>query len=525
MANEVTIVIKAHNQTGGAFSQAEHSAGKLTGMLRNAGAAAAGFLASQVIIGGLAKLKDGFDRSVAAASNLGESVNAVQRIFKTSSKQILDWGIANANAFGLSRRAFNELVTPLGAMLKNSGISLQNTSRFTIELTKRAADMASVFNKDVSEALMAIQAGLRGESDPLEQFGVKLSAAAVQAQALHDTGKKSASSLTEMELATARVNLIMAQTADVAGDFAATSDGLANSQRILAARNEDLEAQIGEKFLPLMARWNQAKLDLVSTISDRVIPAVENFADTALPKLREAVSGAWHEVADFLKPTYEDVTNFMKNELGPELESLKDDAVEPLSEAVDTLKVAWADNKDEMAQFTQELTRISPLVKPLVGLLGGSLVGGLVSLAAQLDFVMVKIGAVVRAWNGLRELLGLGDPSKLVRRGSAGGGGGAGGRNIAREHGGIVGAAAAGGLRAGLTLVGESGPELADLAPGTMVHSAPDSARMLAGAGGQTRVAVELSIDARGDTRLGRLLQELLDAGILVIRPRHIAAA
>jgi TP901 family phage tail tape measure protein len=51
-----------------------------------------------------------------------------------------------------------------------------------------------------------------------------------------------------------------------------------------------------------------------------------------------------------------------------------------------------------------------------------------------------------------------------------------------RAMGGIVGAAATGGVRAGFTWVGEHGPELVRLPPGTTVHSNPDSQRMAASA-------------------------------------------
>lgn len=63
----------------------------------------------------------------------------------------------------------------------------------------------------------------------------------------------------------------------------------------------------------------------------------------------------------------------------------------------------------------------------------------------------------------------------------------------ARRSGGIIGAAASGGVRSNMTLVGEDGPELADLPPGTRVHSAPDTNRMLArsGGGGVARVEIE----------------------------------
>lgn len=49
-------------------------------------------------------------------------------------------------------------------------------------------------------------------------------------------------------------------------------------------------------------------------------------------------------------------------------------------------------------------------------------------------------------------------------------------------HGGITGAAN-GGMRSGLTMVGERGRELVSLAPGTRVHSNEDTERMLAGVG------------------------------------------
>lgn len=52
-----------------------------------------------------------------------------------------------------------------------------------------------------------------------------------------------------------------------------------------------------------------------------------------------------------------------------------------------------------------------------------------------------------------------------------------------KASGGIVGHAAEGGPRNGMTLVGEHGPELVDLAPGSTVHSAGDSARLMRASG------------------------------------------
>jgi hypothetical protein len=233
---------------------AEKEASGLKKTLKSVGTTATGVLTSNIITGAAQKLGAEFHSTVEAASNLNESVNAVNKIFGASAQQIQDWGKQNAESFGLSRSAFAALAVPLGAALKNAGLSMQDTTKWTVDLTKRAADMASVFNTSVPESLEAIQAGLRGEADPLERFGVGLSAAAVEAAALAETGKKSANALTNQEKATARLNLIMKQTAATQGDFASTSDQYANAQRVATARIEDAKAAIGSGLLPVLGK-------------------------------------------------------------------------------------------------------------------------------------------------------------------------------------------------------------------------------------------------------------------------------
>jgi hypothetical protein len=68
------------------------------------------------------------------------------------------------------------------------------------------------------------------------------------------------------------------------------------------------------------------------------------------------------------------------------------------------------------------------------------------------------------------------------------------------EHGGIIGAAS-GGIHSNLRLVGEHGAELVTLPPGAMVHSNPDTERMLGQGGGAVQVLV--SVDAASFTEAG----------------------
>lgn len=257
-----------------AFVEAEKKAAGLGGTLRRVGEVAAGVLLADALQRGAQRARALISESVKAASDLGESVNAVNKIFGSASEAVQAWGRENANAIGLSTRAFNQAATPLGSMLKNQGLALDSVREHTIKLTGRAADMASVFNTNVMDALVAIQAGLRGEQDPLERYGVSLSAVSVEARALADTHKTSTSQLTLQEKALARLNLIYDQTASTAGDFRDTSDGLANSQRIATARMEEAKAKIGGVFIPVMAKAAQITGQLAGTLTSLPQPVI-----------------------------------------------------------------------------------------------------------------------------------------------------------------------------------------------------------------------------------------------------------
>lgn len=79
------------------------------------------------------------------------------------------------------------------------------------------------------------------------------------------------------------------------------------------------------------------------------------------------------------------------------------------------------------------------------------------------------------------------------------------GTQLGYAHGGIIGAAG-GGPRSRMTLVGEQGPELVDLAPGSRVRSNPDTRRMLSPAGaGAASEPLHITL-VIGDKKLGEVV-------------------
>ena len=251
---------------------AEAATKRLSGLAKAATIAGAAFVAKQIVDFGKA--------AVDAASDLEESVNAVTVVFGDAAGIILDFSDDAASAVGLAASEFNQLATGVGSLLRNYGFAANEAAAETINLTTRAADMASVFNTDVSDALGAIEAAIRGESEPIRRFGVSLSDVAVRAKAVELGLADTAAEVDEAGKAAARVALIYEQTERVAGDFANTSDSLANRQRILAAEWENQQAVIGQKLVPVAESLLSAMKDLMPVIVS-VAGAVADFVALA----------------------------------------------------------------------------------------------------------------------------------------------------------------------------------------------------------------------------------------------------
>jgi phage-related minor tail protein len=184
------------------------------------------------------------------ASDLNEASSAVATVFGADAEKVAGAQGSVAKSLGLSREEALSYASALGALYKSVGLTTSASADMSNEVTQAAADLGSFFNVPIGQVLDDIKSGLVGEFEPLRKYGILLSAAAVEQKALAMTGKTSAKELTEQEKVLARQELIMSQLGAAQGDFARTSDGLANSTRILSAQFKDAGAQLGTQLLP-----------------------------------------------------------------------------------------------------------------------------------------------------------------------------------------------------------------------------------------------------------------------------------
>lgn len=255
----------------------------VSGMLMGAGMAAFNALA------GAAQAAVGYvGDSLSAASDLSETISKVEVLFGESAGGIMAWAETSATAMGLPKEAALDAVGTIGNLFMQLGASGAEAASAGQGMVQLSADLASFHNVagGSEEVLNAMSAAFRGEYDALQRYIPTINAAAVQQQALAMTGKESASELTNLEKALAVQAIMMRDAGAAVGDFARTSGGAANQQRILEANMANLKATLGTGLLPV---WG-ALISALNQLVQVVMPPITAFIETRFVPAMEAIA-------------------------------------------------------------------------------------------------------------------------------------------------------------------------------------------------------------------------------------------
>lgn len=311
------------------------------------------------------------------AMDLEQSVGAISSVFKDSAAQMLAWSEDAATAVGLSKNEYNELAVLIGAQLKNAGVEMSVLGGETNSLITLGADLASMFGGTTKDAVEALSSALKGERDPIEKYGVTLKQAQIDAEAAALGFEKVDGALSAEANAAATLSLIMKQTTDAHGNFAAEADTAAHKVQTLSAAWENAKTSIGQALLPLAGP--------ALTALEALMPAVEQIAT----QLAAALEGV---------------------DLGPFITSLGQLAVmvlEPLIAAIPSLQPLF----DAIGQVITALTPVLPLIlEPLVQIVVALAQG----LAPILIALIPLIEAMIPIWTMQAELLSLLAPAIKV---------------------------------------------------------------------------------------------------------------
>lgn len=314
----------ASDRIAGRFAAAGRKIGQVGERMSQAGGTLSTRVTLPLIGAGVASFK--------LASDLNESISKANVVFDEQARTIQRWSKTAATGFGMSRQEALESASTLGNLFRSMELGTKPAAKMSTKIVGLAGDLASFNNANPQDVLEALRSGLVGETEPLRKFGVSISAARIEAEALQlglakapvdmakvavattsleraqlaatkATKKFGAGSLeartasakvaaaqsalnkamagskvelTAAQKAQATYSLIMRDTKLAQGDFARTSGGAANQTRILTARLKDTAAAFGTQLLPIGLKvlgWAQSLLTWFTKLS----PEIQHF--------------------------------------------------------------------------------------------------------------------------------------------------------------------------------------------------------------------------------------------------------
>ena len=126
---------------------------------------------------GLAVAAGATAKAVKAASDLNETMSKTSVVFGKSTDKVVEWSNLAADALGQSQQAALDGASTFALYGKQAKFSGDKLADFSISMSELASDMASFSNTSPEEAIAAIGSAFRGESDPIEKYGVLINEA------------------------------------------------------------------------------------------------------------------------------------------------------------------------------------------------------------------------------------------------------------------------------------------------------------------------------------------------------------
>ena len=262
-------------------------------------------------------------KAVDAASDLEEVTAKFGTVYKD---QI---GVAEKNAqalvdsYGLSTRASKEYLGAMQDLLVPMGMASGAAAKMSNEVVKLSVDLGSFNNVATADVMRDIQSALVGNFETMKKYGVVLNQNVVAQEALSSGLVASKDQLDANTKAQAAYQLIVKGSTFAIGDWARTSDGFANQMKQLTSNMENLRAELGNHFLPVITPivqkindWIMANKEFIKTKIADTIKGIVVWVDRlkiGIGFLYDAFSTLWKLVSTIPKGVIKFFDDVAKN--------------------------------------------------------------------------------------------------------------------------------------------------------------------------------------------------------------------
>ena len=191
--------------------------------------------------------------SIKAASDFEETKNKATVVFGEMSDSVIQNAEEAATALGVSRKEYLDYASSVGAALTAGGMAIEDATKLSEQAVQHFADLASFHNTQIVDASVAWQSAIRGQFEPIQRYFPFITN---QYLITYGTANGLIDANTKELTANQRAIILNAIALDeklnpALNDFAETSKGLANQQRILKAQFQDALIMLGQNLLPI----------------------------------------------------------------------------------------------------------------------------------------------------------------------------------------------------------------------------------------------------------------------------------
>lgn len=208
------------------------------------------------------------------ASALQQSSGAVDAVFGKQAASIKKLSKQAGDSLGLARSDYQQMAAVFGSQLKNMGVAQAALVPQTDKLLKLGGDLAATYGGSTADAVAALGSLLRGERDPIEEYGVGIKQADINARLAAKGQDKLTGAQRKAAETEATLFLLNKQTAAAQGQRAREYNTDAAQAERATAKLKNAGAKLGTTLLPVFTK--------ASTYAANLAGFVENNSKTTL---------------------------------------------------------------------------------------------------------------------------------------------------------------------------------------------------------------------------------------------------
>lgn len=217
-------------------------------------------------------------KSTKEFGNFEQNVGGAKAIFGEYAGFVQKKALEAANSMGMSMNQYMQTVNKIGAIMQGTGMDAKTSLALTSDWMQRAADQASVMGVTTETAMDAITAAAKGNFMLMDNIGVKMTQANIQAYALANGLATAGQEMTEAQKVAAAYAMFMDRTSYAAGNFAREGATTLNGAlATLKANFANLGAMLGSAFAPTVQAVALAINNYLIPVLQAVIPYIIGF--------------------------------------------------------------------------------------------------------------------------------------------------------------------------------------------------------------------------------------------------------